>query len=108
MRTFHWVDYLVIALSLISSVVIGIFFAIRDWHNDSNENCLLGGRNMHPFPVAMSSLATFLSAVPAEIYYSGTMFSLIGVRYVLLFTIGNEILIPFFHKFHRMTYQTTI
>jgi sodium-coupled monocarboxylate transporter 8/12 len=45
------------------STVIGIFYALKDKRKQNTNDFLLGGQDMPLFPVALSLLASFLSAV---------------------------------------------
>lgn len=53
---FTWQDWSVFGVVLGISVAIGIFFGCVGKKNKSNEEYLLGGRNMNPVPVALSLL----------------------------------------------------
>jgi sodium-coupled monocarboxylate transporter 8/12 len=69
------------------STVIGIFYALKDKRKKNTNDFLLGGQDMPLFPVALSLLASFLSAVsilgiPAEIYYKKTMLQETGAYLV--------------------------
>ena len=64
---------------------------------------LVASRRSQVFPVAMSMLASFLSAVtiigiPAEIYYNGSMFIFACVGYTLCYITGAEVFAPIYHK----------
>ena len=99
---FGWEEYLVFALMLAISLVIGIYFAWKGQKN--NAEFLLGGQNMGTFPMAMSLVArysfewllqvnlsskvgfSFISAntllgTPAEIYRNGTQYVAITLSY---------------------------
>lgn len=72
-NTFHWADYFIFIAVLIISAAIGVFYAVRDKRKQSTANFLLGGRRMSLFPVTLSLMASFLSAilvlgVPTEIF----------------------------------------
>ncbi|XP_037079489.1 sodium-coupled monocarboxylate transporter 1-like [Pollicipes pollicipes] len=74
-KTFGLVDYCVFGSVLLSSLLIGVYHAFRG--KQTNAEMLLGGRNMAILPVAISIMATFLSAIlvlgsPAEMYMNGT------------------------------------
>lgn len=102
LNTFHWIDNLIFALMLVISAAIGIFYAIRDKRTQSTTNFLLGGRKMSLFPVTLSLMATFLSAilvlgVPTEIYYNGTMYWLISFSNLITFPIAAHAFLPVFH-----------
>ncbi len=98
---FHWADYVVFCASLLVSLFIGIYFAFTG--NKTTKDMLIAGRNGKVFPVAMSMLASFISAiyiigVPAEIYYNGTMFSVIAIGYILFGLVGAHVFVPIYHK----------
>ena len=52
---FGWVDYLLFGLTLLASLLIGIYHAWRG--SNSTSEYLLGGKMMGVFPVAMSLAA---------------------------------------------------
>lgn len=83
---FTVVDYVVFSLMLAASVAIGVFSAVRSRGRESTQNFLLGGREMSPFPVALSLLGGIFSAIsilgnPTEVYYYGAQVvtTLLGV-----------------------------
>lgn len=53
---FGWVDYLLFALSLLVTVLIGVYHAWRGAGNSTSQY-LLGGKAMGMFPIAMSLAA---------------------------------------------------
>ena len=60
---FHWADYVVFALSLILSLSIGFFFAIRDRNKVDSSEYLMGGKGMNPVAVGLSISASLLNAI---------------------------------------------
>ena len=52
---FGWVDYLIFGLTLLASLLIGVYHAWRG--SNSTSEYLLGGKMMGVFPVAMSLAA---------------------------------------------------
>ena len=52
---FGWVDYLLFGLTLLASLLIGVYHAWRG--SNSTSEYLLGGKMMGVFPVAMSLAA---------------------------------------------------
>ena len=79
-RTLHWVDYLIFGLTLLGSVAIGIYYAIRERHK-TTEDYLIAGRKMSMLPAAISLMISYLSAVTllgdaAENYFFGISYSL--------------------------------
>ncbi|XP_052718701.1 sodium-dependent multivitamin transporter-like [Crassostrea angulata] len=96
-------DYVIFVLTLVISAGIGLFYAWRDKRRQSTENFLLGGRQMSIFPVTLSLMASFLSAVlvlgvPTEIYYHGTMYWVISFSNILTFPVAVHAFLPVFHR----------
>ncbi|XP_076059411.1 sodium-coupled monocarboxylate transporter 2-like [Oratosquilla oratoria] len=76
--TFTAVDYVVFGGVLFFSLFIGLYHAFRVRNRD-NAEFLMGSYNLSWFPVSMSMLATYISAIlvlggPAEAYYHGMMY----------------------------------
>lgn len=102
-KTFHIADYIIFILSLVISSGIGIFYALKDKRKQNTNDFLLGGQDMPLFPVTLSLLASFLSAVsvlgiPAEIYYNGTMYWLIIFGFVISYPMAAQAFLPVFHR----------
>jgi Na+/proline symporter len=62
-----------------SSTVIGCYFGLCTGRQKNAQDYLMGGRNMNMLPVALSLVASFISAItvqgePAEIYTHGTQY----------------------------------
>ncbi|XP_052212081.1 sodium-coupled monocarboxylate transporter 2-like [Dreissena polymorpha] len=101
--TFHDADYTVFACTLAISAFIGIFYAIKDRKKQTTDEYLLAGRSMHPIPVAMSLLSSFIPAItilgtPAEVYVYSTMYWWISVAMVITALGAGQIFIPIFYK----------
>ena len=60
---FHWADYFVFSLSLLLSLSIGFFFAIRDRNKTDSSEYLMGGKGMNPVAVGLSISASLLNAI---------------------------------------------
>ena len=58
-----WADYLVVAVCLTISAGIGVWFRFAGGRQSSTEEFLMGNRQMSVFPVALSLLSSFISAV---------------------------------------------
>lgn len=75
-------DYAVFVAMLSISAIIGLYYAAKSYFKKSASNTeefLMGSRSMSVFPVSMSLLASFISAItllgqPAEMYSFGTQF----------------------------------
>ncbi|XP_007937048.1 sodium-dependent multivitamin transporter [Orycteropus afer afer] len=103
--TFSFVDYVVFALLLALSLAIGLYHAFRGWGRHTIGQLLMADRKMGCFPVALSLLATFQSAVailgvPSEIYRFGTQYWFLGCSYFLGLLIPAHIFIPVFYRLH--------
>lgn len=102
-KTFHAADYAVFGCTLAISAGIGVFYAIKDRKKNTTDEYLLAGRSMHPLPVAMSLLSSFISAItilgtPSEVYVYSTMYWWISVA-MLITAIGSaHIFIPVFYN----------
>ena len=85
--TFAIADYFILALNLCISAGIGVYYACTGGKQSTTREFLLADRNMSPFPVAMSLVASFISAItvlgtPAEAYVFGSMFWMYGFAYI--------------------------
>jgi Na+/proline symporter len=63
----------------------------------------MAGRNMGTFPVAMSLIASFISAIaligyPAEMYQFGSMYWLITLAFFLVMPATNYLYLPIFYR----------
>lgn len=98
--TFQWPDYLVFGGMLAASLAIGIFYAIKS-RNKANEEFLLGSRSLTCFPVSISLLASYISAIlvlggPAEAYYHGIEWWVICAGQIAL-PVAAVVFMPFFY-----------
>uniref|UniRef100_A0A1I8IU64 Sodium/solute symporter n=1 Tax=Macrostomum lignano TaxID=282301 RepID=A0A1I8IU64_9PLAT len=76
-HSLQWYDYLVFGLVLAFSGGVGIFFAFRARRNTSQEEYLLASKQLTVGPIALSLLASFISAITL---------------------LANEVFIPVFHR----------
>ncbi|XP_037039646.1 sodium-coupled monocarboxylate transporter 1-like isoform X2 [Bradysia coprophila] len=100
---FGAVDYGVFGFMLFVSASIGIYFGFFDKREQTTEEYLLGGRQMKTIPIAISLIASQLSAIsimtlPAEIYSFGSSVTLIVLVQVVVMLIINFIFIPIFYN----------
>ncbi|XP_042241286.1 sodium-coupled monocarboxylate transporter 1-like [Homarus americanus] len=99
---FTWHDYVVFGCMLAVSAIIGIFYGFFGKKQDTNE-FLMAGKSMTTFPVAMSLIASFMSAItllgtPSEVYQFGFLYWLIGFSYILVMPSAAYLYFPVFHK----------
>ncbi|XP_068136034.1 sodium-dependent multivitamin transporter isoform X2 [Hyperolius riggenbachi] len=100
---FSTVDYIIFALLLVLSSAIGLYYALSGGKQRTTQEFLLANRNMGFFPVALSLLATFQSAVailgvPSEIYRFGTEYWFLGCSYIIGLLIPAYVFIPVFYR----------
>lgn len=79
---FSFYDYSVVIAMLAVSLKIGLFYGFFAKSSKSSSDFMLGSK-MGLFPVTLSLATSFVTAIellgnPAEMYFYGTQFSLIG------------------------------
>lgn len=105
--TFTVWDYLVVVAVLAVSTCIGIYYALAGGRQKTAKEFLLADRSMNPIPVAMSLVASFISAItvlgtPAEVYRHGTMFWMICFAYILTGIVVSRTFMTIFYE-HEIT-----
>ena len=104
--TFTTLDYCLFVGVLLVSALIGVFYMVkerRQKESASAEDLLMGGRRLSVLPVAMSLLASYMSAItvlgiPTEIYTYGTGYWLVTFSGIIMFPIACFVFLPFFHN----------
>ena len=101
--TFSVWDYVVFAGIVLGASGIGLWQAIRGRKENTSEEFLLGGRQMHAVPVAMSLTASFMSGItvigtPAESYGFGIAFWVFGLSYAITSAVTAEVFVPLFYR----------
>ncbi|XP_017045760.1 putative sodium-dependent multivitamin transporter [Drosophila ficusphila] len=96
-------DYTILAVVLVISVAIGIYYRFVGGKQSTTSEYLLADRSMGVAPVAFSLMASFMSAVTIlgvsmENYQYGTMFVLINLSYVLCTPVAAYLIIPVFYR----------
>ncbi|KAL4229363.1 Sodium-dependent multivitamin transporter [Mactra antiquata] len=104
---FHVVDYVVMALFLVISSVIGIYYGFFKKQN-TTDDYLLGGRKMHLLPVALSLLVTYQSAIsvlgmPSEIYTYNTMTLYLNIGIAVANVIQAEFIVKLIYPLRITT-----
>ncbi|ROT80073.1 sodium-dependent multivitamin transporter [Penaeus vannamei] len=99
--SFSWLDYVVFGGMLVLSLAIGIFYAIKS-RKKSNDEFLLGSSSLTCFPVSMSLLASYISAIlvlggPSEAYYHGVQWWVICIGQIAL-PVAAVVFMPFFYE----------
>lgn len=103
MATFTAWDYVVLALVLIISAAIGVYYRLTGGKQKTTKEYLLADRSMPVFPVAFSLMASFMSAVTIlgvsmENYSYGTQFVVINFAYVFATPIATRVILPVFYN----------
>ncbi|XP_062578252.1 sodium-coupled monocarboxylate transporter 1-like isoform X2 [Saccostrea cucullata] len=101
-KVLGYVDYIVMGLSLVMSLVIGVYFSRSGGKQRSVEEYLMGNRRITCLPVALSLLVTFQSGIsllglPVEIYYYGTQIYMGIVGLVVGYSIVAIFIVPVLH-----------
>ncbi|KAK7475399.1 hypothetical protein BaRGS_00033349, partial [Batillaria attramentaria] len=102
-KTFSALDYVIFAAILVISASIGFYNAWKDRRDLTLKNFLLAGGNMQLLPVALSLLASFMSAItllgtPVEMYIYSTMYFYIGIGYFFVMAGAAHIYVPIFYR----------
>lgn len=134
-------DYVIMVATMVASVAIGLYFRFSGGKQKTNEvgfstsqreisivrvysftiittlfsfifqEYLLADRNMSTFPVAVSLMASFMSAitllgVSAENYYYGMQFMVINIAYGIATPIASRLYLPVFFGLQKTsTYE---
>lgn len=96
-------DYLVFSGMLCVSASIGIYYAFFGSKNATPDEFLMGSRNLRVAPVALSILASFMSAITllgtaTEMYVYGTQYLLIILSYCFVIPATAYLYMPIFYK----------
>ena len=95
-------DYVIFAFMLVSSSLIGLYYGYKG-RKKSTEEYLMAGQQMHWFPISVTLLASFISAIgllglPAEIYTYGMQFSLTVFSIILNLSVAAHIYAPLLYR----------
>ncbi|CAG7825716.1 unnamed protein product [Allacma fusca] len=98
---FGVVDYIVVAGTLLFSLLIGIYHAVVK--KQTNEDLFLGGRNTSVLPVACSIVVTYFSAIaiqgyPGEIYSHGVQIFQAGIMISVFMPIALYLLVSVLYQ----------
>lgn len=104
--SFVAVDYVLFVGVLLVSALIGVFYMVKEARaakQASAEDVLMGGRDIGIFPIAMSLMASFMSAItvlgtPTEMYNNNTSYWIAGNVIIITTILTNHVFLPFFHN----------
>lgn len=100
LQRFSWPDYVVFIAMFVLCILIGIYFGF--WKkSDSEDDYLVGGRNMKVFPIGLSLIASFISGVtllglPTEVYSYGIQYVYVFLGVMLMGVIMSVFYLPVF------------
>ncbi|XP_033113679.1 sodium-coupled monocarboxylate transporter 1-like [Anneissia japonica] len=102
-RQFEAADYVVLTAMLAISVGIGLFYGCTGGKQQTTNEFLMANRNMNPFPVGISLVASFISAItvlgtPAENYVYGCMYWMFGFAYIFTGLASAYFYLPVFYN----------
>ena len=97
----HIVDYIIVVLIVVFSLLIGVYFACRKIH-DTTEAYLLANRKMNIAPISASLFVSFVSAISllgnsSETYYYGVIYYFIAVGWFLGYILISYTMVPLVH-----------
>ena len=100
---FLWVDYVVCVLSMVISLLIGIYSAWRERKTTSMEGYVLGNRKMNPFFIGISVLASNVHATliilgPLEVYMFGVLQVFMYFGQLICFLLVAVFYLPALHS----------
>lgn len=100
---FSAIDYLALLLMLAISAAIGLYHGVCGSRQQTTEEYFLGNREMGPIPVALSILASYMSAItylgtPAEAYVVGPEFWMISLNCIIVGVVITRTFIPIFYR----------
>uniref|UniRef100_A0A6M2D7G3 Putative sodium-dependent multivitamin transporter n=1 Tax=Rhipicephalus microplus TaxID=6941 RepID=A0A6M2D7G3_RHIMP len=102
-RYFHAADYGVLVAVLGLSSFIGVYFAWKDRRSTNNREFLVGNRQLQVFPVTMSMMASFLSAVailgvPSESFIHGSQYVVNFIGIIVGIILAVHVFLPVFYE----------
>lgn len=76
--TFSFLDYCLFVAVLLVSAIVGLYYFLKEKFGKkemTSDDLLMGGREMSVFPVAMSLVASYMSAITVlgEVYYMNSI-----------------------------------
>lgn len=104
----HWVDYVIVILSIVLAVGVGMYFARRQ---KSTDNYFAGGRNIPAWAIGMSIFATLISSVtflayPGAAYASNWILLVQGLMVPIVLVAMIGIIVPLFRRMIKLsTYE---
>lgn len=111
---FSAADYVVFVVVIVISASIGFVFGWVDRKKKSTKDFLLGGGDLRVFPVGISMMASFTSAIAilgfsSEMYLYGTQYWIVVLSYPFTQGLAALVYVPLFHGLKLTTaYQVAL
>lgn len=108
-NSLHWGDYLVFVSSIVLSMAIGIYYAVREGQNTTQEY-LMANRKIQILPASLSLMLSYLSATTllgdsSENYFYGITYSLYMVASVIGVFVAALVFVPLFYPLQLTSIQ---
>ncbi|KAF2361183.1 Sodium/solute symporter [Trinorchestia longiramus] len=95
-------DYATMSILLIASAAIGIYYGFFNKVNtEDTQEFLMAGKSMSAFPVALSLIASFISAIgvlgmPSEVYQRGFIYYIMSFCFIFVIPSAAYLYLPVF------------
>jgi solute:Na+ symporter, SSS family len=104
-HTIHWIDTLIVFLSILCTIAVGLYFAKRQ---KSSDHFFSGGKNIPSWAIGLSIFATLISSVtflayPAAAYKSNWILLVQGLMVPLVLVCIIWVVVPLFRKAIRLS-----
>lgn len=99
---FHWADYIVFSATLVVSLGVGVFQAFIGDKQRTTKEYLMGNRQLHLIPVALSMFMSYISAIlvlgtTAEMHLYGVQLWIQNIGSSFAYIIAAHIFVPLFY-----------
>ncbi|XP_038064009.1 sodium-dependent multivitamin transporter-like [Patiria miniata] len=99
---FTWLDYVIFSAMLAVSALTGLYHACAGEGQKSTAKFLMADRSMMSIPVAISVIASYLSAitilgVPSEVFVYGIQYWMVVWSFFIAIPVTALVFIPVFH-----------
>ncbi|ODN05899.1 Sodium-coupled monocarboxylate transporter 2 [Orchesella cincta] len=100
---FKWPEYCVFVAVLVVSMGIGVFYGFFNKKNRTHEEFLMASRSMSVFPVTLSLICSFVSAITilgtcVEVFYYGLIYIFFAVSFLPMTIAVTYLYLPVFFK----------
>jgi len=104
-HTIHWIDTLIVFVSVLATIGVGLYFAKRQ---KSSDHYFAGGKNIPAWAIGISIFATLISSVtflayPAAAYKSNWILLVQGLMVPLVLVCVIWLVVPLYRKAIRLS-----